>query len=207
MAALPLLLLEHDLPRPELLCARLDGEVRALGHGFCPVDVPASVALRALSIAAAVPSGLVLERRSAAWLWGVHPLFIDPVQLCLPAHRRIRPPPGVAVREVVLDETDCVRVGAVVATGAFRTALDLLRWEPFFDRSAALAVTTLLLADDGLRPRLEATLLARSSLAHKHRALRRLRGLGGATGPAESPDPPGQPPETPGSASQPPETR
>ncbi|MFB2581984.1 type IV toxin-antitoxin system AbiEi family antitoxin [Herbiconiux sp. P15] len=177
--ALPFVLDSRSLPAVELAAARLDGAVRRLGDAFLPLDVRETPALRAATIAHLVPPGLVLERRSAAWLLGAHPHFSLPLQLCVPSTRRIRYQRAAEhmVRQVRVGEAECVGIGGLTTTGPERTALDLVRWEAVFDRAAAMAVSTLLLAaeatpDDAIR-RLGCT----PHLPHKHRALDRLRSL------------------------------
>jgi hypothetical protein len=178
--ALPLLLDQRSLPRPELVAVALDGEVRSLGDAYLPLDVVETPGLRAEAVRRLVPEGLILERRSAAWLLGAHPLFEIPLQLCVRSTRRIRFQPSAehVVRQVVVSAGECVSIGGLVATAPLRTALDLVRWEEEFDGRLAVAVTTLLLAAS-TTPHHAARLLGASPhLPHKRRALERLRMAG-----------------------------
>ncbi|WP_291036770.1 hypothetical protein [Herbiconiux sp.] len=178
--ALPLLLDQRSLPRPELVAVALDGEVRSLGDAYLPLDVVETPGLRAEAVRRLVPEGLILERRSAAWLLGAHPLFEIPLQLCVRSTRRIRFQPSAehVVRQVVVSAGECVSIGGLVATAPLRTALDLVRWEEEFDGRLAVAVTTLLLAAS-TTPHQAARLLGASPhLPHKRRAFERLRMAG-----------------------------
>ena len=178
--SLPLLLDQRSLPRPELAAVALDGEVRSLGDAYLPLDVVETPALRAEAVRRLVPEGLVLERRSAAWLLGAHPLFEVPLQLCVRSTRRIRFQPSAenVVRQVVVSAAECVAVGGLVATGPLRTALDLVRWEEEFDGRLAVAVMTLLLAASTTPHQAARLLGAHPHLPHKRRALERLRMAG-----------------------------
>lgn len=62
-----------DLPLAELCAARLDGELVAIGTGWCPVDEPDLPSLRAAAVAPRLPAPLIVERRSAAWVHGALP--------------------------------------------------------------------------------------------------------------------------------------
>jgi hypothetical protein len=177
--ALPFLLTEENLPPSELAAARLDGDLCAVAGSYCPADVRLSAALRGEAIAPLVPSGLIVERLSAAWLHGATPGFPRPVQLCIRSAQRVRVQPSIErrVRQVVLGENEIVPAGPVRATDAFRTAVDLLRWEPLFDRRLALCVTTLLLIARASPERCRSGLRLAPHLPHKQRALRRLAEL------------------------------
>ena len=174
--SLPLLLDHTQLPPTELSAARLDGDLRPLAGGYCSVDVHPSAELRGSALAPLVPDGLVVERMSAAWVHGATPRFPRPVQLCIRSSHRIRDVPSVdrRVRQVVLGDQEMVRAGPVQVTDPFRTAVDLVRCEPGFDRGVVLAVVTLLLAADASTARCRAELRRVPHLPHKQRALRRL---------------------------------
>ncbi len=173
---LPLLLDQSQLPRAELGAARLDGEVRELAGSYCAVDVHPSAALRGVAIAPLVPDRLVVERLSAAWVHGATPRFPRPVQLCIRSSNRIRDVPSVErrVRQVLLGDDEIVAAGPVQVTSRVRTAVDLVRCEPLFDRAVLLGVTTLLLAAESSVAECAHHLQRVPHLPHKHRALQRL---------------------------------
>ena len=182
--ALPLLLDSGSLPLCELSTACLDGDLRRVGDAFCSIDVAPSAALRAAALAPSVPAGHVVERMSAAWLHGAHPLLPRRVQLCIRSTHRVRdrPSPERVVRQVVLADHELEQAGALQVTTCFRTAVDIVRGEPTFPRDLADCVSTLLLAA-GATPRACARELESvPHLPHKRRALERLatlRGFGG----------------------------
>ncbi|MCS5719524.1 hypothetical protein N1027_15405 [Herbiconiux sp. CPCC 205763] len=174
--ALPLVLDSTHLPLAELSAARLDGDLRALAGAYCSVDVHPSAALRGAALAPLVPDGLIVERMSAAWLHGATPRFPRPVQLCIRSSHRIRDVPSIdrQVRQVVLGDHEIMEAGPVRVTDPFRTAVDLVRCDPVFDRGVVLCVTTLLLTARASTVRCRAELRRVPHLPHKQRALRRL---------------------------------
>ncbi len=179
--ALPLVLDAGVLPISELRAAYLEGDLRMLGDVFCAIDVPASSTLRARALTAAVPTGHVVERMSAAWVHGAHPAFPRPVQLCIRStHRvRIRPSAEREVRQVVLADHELQRVGPLQVTGWLRTAVDIVRGESLFPRSVADCVSTLLLAAAATPEDCARELDRVPHLPHKRRALERLATLRG----------------------------
>ncbi|MGD8169379.1 hypothetical protein ACEXOS_019360 [Herbiconiux sp. P16] len=174
--SLPLVLDDSQLPFAELSAARLDGDLRDLAGAYCSVDVHPSAALRGAALAPLVPDGLVVERMSAAWVHGATPRFPRPVQLCIRSSHRIRDVPSIdrQVRQVVLGDHELVAAGPVRVTDPFRTAVDLVRCDPVFDRGVLLCVVTLLLAAGASTARCRAELRRVPHLPHKQRALRRL---------------------------------
>lgn len=179
--ALPLVLDVEVLAACELRSAFLDGDLRMLGAAFCPLDVPPSSVVRAAALVRSVPAGHVVERMSAAWVHGAHPVAPHPVQLCIRStHRvRVRPSRDREVRQVVLADAELEQVGPLRVTGWFRTAVDVVRGEEHFSRSVADCVSTLLLAA-GASPRDCVRELERvPHLPHKRRALERLATLRG----------------------------
>jgi hypothetical protein len=125
---LPTVLSRADLPLAELSSASLDGELYPLGAGWCPVDAPVSAESRALSIAAAMPGRVIMERMSAAWIYGAAP---EPVrhQLCIDTTSRVNLQFSAryCLREVVGVAGDTVTVGGLPVTTPGRTLLDLCR--------------------------------------------------------------------------------
>jgi hypothetical protein len=125
---LPAVLSTVDLPLAELSSASLDGELYPLGEGWCPVDAPAGALSRALSIAAALPGRVIIERMTAAWIYGAAP---EPVryQLCADTENRVNLPFSVrySLREVVGVAGDTISVAGLRVTAPARTVLDLCR--------------------------------------------------------------------------------
>jgi len=178
---LPGVLSASDLPIAELSAARLDGELVPLDECYCPVDAVLGPQQRAEAIARSVPPRLIAERDSAAWVWGAleHPPVVH--RLCVDATARMHPPPRsrLAVREVLLAETDTVPLGGIAVTTPLRTASDIVRFDSRFGVREARTVSALLRmtgsgVDDCAR-----AIEARSHLPHKRRALGRLRALDG----------------------------
>ncbi|ALD12997.1 type IV toxin-antitoxin system AbiEi family antitoxin [Clavibacter capsici] len=118
-----------DLPLAELCSARLDGEVYEVDACYSPVDELASPWLRAAALAAQVPSRLIAERSTAAWVHGAvrtpprtHEYCVDTVARCHPPALR-----NVRIREVVLDERDTVVLAGLRVTTPLRTLCDIAR--------------------------------------------------------------------------------
>jgi hypothetical protein len=118
-----------DLPLAELCSARLDGEVYEVDACYSPVDELASPWLRAAALAAQVPSRLIAERSTAAWVHvavrtppRTHEYCVDTVARCHPPALR-----NVRIREVVLDERDTVVLAGLRVTTPLRTLCDIAR--------------------------------------------------------------------------------
>jgi hypothetical protein len=126
---LPPLLSPTDLPRAELDALVLDGEVYRVDECVVPLDTVPSPQLRASALAALLPGRLIVEQRSAAWVWGAldRPPFRH--QVCAASGARTRPPSGTAVtaREVVIDPADLVELSGMSVTTPLRTAIDIAR--------------------------------------------------------------------------------
>ena len=130
------------------MAARLDGELAALDGAWTPVDEIEQPLHRALSLALRLPDRVIIEQRSAAWVWGATILPPPEHQLCAAIGARVRPGPGwPQVREVVIDDDEIWTLGGAKVTSPMRTVIDLARFaEPFDD---ALAGTVLALARIG----------------------------------------------------------
>ncbi|MEP7763961.1 type IV toxin-antitoxin system AbiEi family antitoxin [Sanguibacter sp. 25GB23B1] len=106
-----------------------DGDVVELwdGHGL-PVGMATTAELRALSIAQHVPHGVVVGRRTAAW---VHTGTPRPVRLCvLYAARGYRPrnTVGLEVSQAAVRPWETAEIGGLRVTDPTRTALDVATW-------------------------------------------------------------------------------
>ena len=128
--ALPIVLSTSDLPHPELLAARLDGELFDVGWGFCPVDEILSPIHRAFLLTRGLPGRLIPEQLSAAWIWGALDAPPEQPQFCVRLDARVGHPTSGAlqVREVVLEDSELVVLGRLSVTSPLRTAVDLARY-------------------------------------------------------------------------------
>lgn len=107
----------------------LDGEAYALGDRHLCIDSPPTAAERASALAAAAADDrLFAERLTAAWVHGW--LVIEPaVQLAARINARV--PSALrrrlGAREIVIANTDLVRIAGVAVTTPLRTLVDLAR--------------------------------------------------------------------------------
>lgn len=176
---LPVVLSEHDLPLPELLAARLDGEVFRIDDAFAPLDEIEGPAHRARAILARAPSRFIAEQHSAAWVWGA--LQLPPVkhEYCVDIGARVSGSPARRhrVREVVIDANDIATLGGFSVTTRLRTAVDLARFSQHFDEGEDQA-TRRLIADGGFTvDELVDELNRRRNLPNKRLATDRVLGL------------------------------
>jgi hypothetical protein len=128
MTRLGTLLTNRDLPAAELGCAVLDGEVVAVGDGWCPLDAPVGASERAQAAALLVPGKAIAERMTAAWILGATPEPIRhhfSVDTDLRAH--LAPSPRIQFREVTLEPGDTELIGGLRITTPVRTMVDLAR--------------------------------------------------------------------------------
>lgn len=112
-----------------MIAARLDGELVSIGLCFGSVDEVVAPAHRGSSLAAVLPSRLIAERMTAAWVLGAVSEQPTTHQLCADAAARYRlvGRPDLVVREVAMDESDVEVHGGMRVTTPFRTAIDLAR--------------------------------------------------------------------------------
>jgi len=180
--ALPLVLAERDLPRPELIAAQLDGEVFAFASGFCPIDEIVQPAHRASVATMGLPHRLIPEQFTAAWIWGALELRPDPQQFCVRLDARVghASTPAIHVREVVLDDADIAVLGEVAVTTPLRTAVDLARFSSRWTPRERETLDRLMAIGRFDRGDIERYLDARNKLPAKRLALLRIRGLAGS---------------------------
>jgi hypothetical protein len=186
-----------DLPLAELCSARLDGEVYEVDACYCPVDELASPWLRAAALAAQVPSRLIAERSTAAWVHGAvrtpprtHEYCVDTVARCHPPALR-----NVRIREVVLDDRDTVVLAGLRVTTPLRTLCDIARTVADLSPRHETACLGLLALPGVTLAAAREHLAACGALPDKRRALARLDALarrvdaaeGGAASGAVSP--------------------
>ncbi|MBF4624431.1 type IV toxin-antitoxin system AbiEi family antitoxin [Clavibacter sp. VKM Ac-2872] len=168
-----------DLPLAELCSARLDGEVYEVDACYSPVDELASPWLRAAALAAQVPSRLIAERSTAAWVHGAvrtpprtHEYCVDSVARCHPPALR-----NVRIREVVLHERDTTTLAGLRVTTPLRTLCDIARtvadFTPFHEAACLGLLALPGITDAAARQHLAAS----GALPDKRRALARLDAL------------------------------
>jgi hypothetical protein len=169
----PIALTSDDLPLPELIAARLDGDLFALNLSFFAIDEFETPALRAASLRPHVPKHLTAERATAAWIWGAAPTPPPVHEFCSGIEARGRPggPLAMTVREVVIAEAEIRMLAGLGVTDPRRTLLDLLRFAAVFDPAVASRLAVLCGADlAGCTEDLE----RRRNLPFRRRALARL---------------------------------
>jgi AbiEi antitoxin C-terminal domain len=169
----PLALTSDDLPLPELLAARLDGDLFTHNLSFFAIDEPETPTLRAASLRPHAPAHLTAERDTAAWIWGARATPPPVHEFCSGVGARGRPggPLAMTVREVVIDSAEIHELSGLGVTGPERTLLDLLRFATSFDPVVASRLAELAGAD---RSRCVQALESRRNLPFRRRALSRL---------------------------------
>ena len=119
---------DDDLAPTELRAAVLAGELYAVGDAWASIAVPDLPRLRAAALAPTLPSRTaVVDRRSAAWIWGA--LSRPPGRPTL-AVRTAAHVPGADARQVTPppDDVAVIRCPVPIAvTRPLRTVVDLLR--------------------------------------------------------------------------------
>lgn len=133
------------LTRHRLRELRRAGQVEQLTHGaFVHVGCADRLAERARAVSRALPSHVVVTRRTAAWLWGLDvlpPGVRDarwPVEVAVPPDRSPPRRPGCRSFLTSLPPTDLTEFSGVRLTTLERTALDCGRWLPRAEAVAAL---------------------------------------------------------------------
>ena len=134
MSSLPTLLSPGAFSLAELSALRLDGDLYALGDGFCLLDTPEDPTLRARSVLGMRSGRLIAELGTAAWIWGASPTMPRSHELCADHALRSRPAARAAlvVREVRFDPSDVTALDGWRVTIPLRTAVDLARFRPEF---------------------------------------------------------------------------
>ncbi|MFM9877991.1 MAG: hypothetical protein ACKVOG_09150 [Rhodoglobus sp.] len=172
---IPLVLRATDLPLAELLAARLDGEVFAVGAGFAPVDELEQPPHRAASLSSANPR-LIAEQRTAAWIWGALASPPVPHEFCSTLDERVAHQTSrwITVREVVIEPDDMVTLAGRQVTSALRTCVDLARFSAIF-ADEERQIVRYLMASTGIgMPEFRGHLNRRRNLPHKTLAEERL---------------------------------
>lgn len=180
---LPSVLSTVDLPLPELLAARLDGEVFALDDCFCPVDEVEQPSHRARAVHMGLSGRVIAEQLSAAWVWGAADRPPPVHQLCVATDARVMhsPAPWVSVREVVIEPAEIALVAGLQVTTALRTAIDIARFSIRFDDRDEDAVVRLMMLGGFDAADCLAELNHRRNLPQKRQAVDRLGRLRGVS--------------------------
>ena len=169
----------RDFPEAEIAAMLLDGEVYRVDRCVSPIDVPPGPEQRLAALERELPARLILERRSAAWVWGA--LFLPPArhEACTSLTGRWRPPYStrVTVREIAIGPAEITRFAAAPAlalTTPLRTAMDIARYSETFGDVEVEALLTLLGHAGTTVEECRTTVAALHKLPYKKRALRRL---------------------------------
>jgi hypothetical protein len=176
---LPLVLTELDLPLPELLAARLDGELFRVDDAFAPLDEIEQPGHRAHAILDAVPARFIAEQHSAAWVWGVVARPLRGHEFCVDIGARVSGSTArlQRVREVVIEPHEIAFFGNAKVTTPLRTVVDLARFSERFDETEERAVHGLMKAGRLTIEECVDELNRRRNLPNKRLAVDRIRGL------------------------------
>ncbi|WP_157156071.1 hypothetical protein [Diaminobutyricimonas sp. LJ205] len=166
-----------DVPLAELSAMRLDGDLFAVDEAFSPIDEFDSPALRAAAIRRGLNERLIAERWSAAWVLGA---CAPPPRhtFCTRIEARVAHPTALqgAVREVAIEDDECLTIGGLAVTTPLRTIGDLVRFDHDSREAARVAATVTALLEIGELSVAEciASLERRPHLPFKRRAVQRL---------------------------------
>ena len=176
MSRLPAVLFHSDLPEAELHAAKLDGELYPVDRCFSPVDEIDWLWNRARALSLTVPSRLIAEQRTAAWIYGALSRAPRQHQFCADISARVRPPALVAitVREVVIDASELLQVAGLLVTTPLRTVVDLARSSVNFTSDDLRAVRDLMRIGRFGIEECRSVLDRRRNLPHKRLALERI---------------------------------
>ncbi|WP_202567096.1 type IV toxin-antitoxin system AbiEi family antitoxin [Agreia sp. COWG] len=133
MTRLASVLTESDLPLSELWAACLDGELVPLSStAFLLADLPATPIERALAVRPVLGARMLIERDSAAWVFGARDTAPRLHTIAMRHAQRMTVSRYAAtVREVVLKPGDTTTVAGIEITTRLRTAVDIARSNDF----------------------------------------------------------------------------
>jgi hypothetical protein len=173
---IPSLLTTADFSEAELSALVLDGTLYRVGDCYSVIDTLPNPALRAQSLALTLPRRLIVERRSAAWVWGALPDPPASHHVCVDITSRVRPPGAsrLIVREVVISNAEAATFGEIRVTTPLRTVIDLARSPGEFDETDSIAIAALLRVGGLDLSACIAALDTRRNLPNKKIALQRL---------------------------------
>lgn len=176
MSRLPAVLFHSHLPEAELHAAKLDGEVYQVDQCFSPIDEIEGCLNRAKALSLSVPTRLIAEQRTAAWIYGALTSPPRQHQFCTDIAARIRPSSLVAisVREVVIEATDLLEFHGLRVTTPLRTVIDLARTSIDFDDDDTRTLSDLMRTGRFGAAECRAVLDRRRNLPNKLVALERI---------------------------------
>lgn len=154
----------------------LDGDAYRVGDCVSPIDEIPSAALRAAALATVIPARLIVERHTAAWVWGAVNDLPARYEVCADIGARTRPPRPhrLLIREVVILDSEVVDFDGLKVTGPVRTATDLARFaDPFTVGEADLLARLMSVTGTGATE-CAAAMDERRNLSNKRVALQRL---------------------------------
>lgn len=169
-----------DLPEAELHAAKLDGELFAVGDCFSPVDEAIGPQHRVRALAAMLPiplpTPLIAEQHTAAWVLGVTDAVPPRPELCTDSGARARPAATtlLGIREVVIDGGEFSWLGGMRVTTPLRTAIDLARFSTSFCAQEREIIRRLAGLGGFCFTDCVEAIEARRNLPRKHRAQSRL---------------------------------
>ena len=99
--------------------------VRTSRGQYAWAGLPQDVRLRLLAIARRAPAQYAFSGVTAAWLLGLEPILIEPIEITIPRDLPIRSRVGARVRRAALSEADVIMREGLRTTCALRTACDL----------------------------------------------------------------------------------
>lgn len=117
---------------------------RVLTGIYAPASLPLSTAVRARAITLASPPGVVVVRRSAAWLRGIDVMPPGaeghrwPLEVAVAPHETPPHRPGLKGFRAPLPASDLIVIDGVATTTDLRTALDCGRFLPRLQAVAAV---------------------------------------------------------------------
>jgi len=99
--------------------------VRTSRGQYAWAGLPQDVRLKLLAIARRAPAEYAFSGLTAAWILGLEPTLIEPIEITIPRDLPIRSRVGARVRRAALSEADVIIREGLRTTCALRTACDL----------------------------------------------------------------------------------
>lgn len=129
----------------EIAAMRLDGVLFEVYGAFLPADQADVVATRVHVARQTAPPQYILDRLSAAWVWGAVETPPEPPEFCQDMTRRgtDRYNTYRSQRYVRLRDGECVSFTTGSVLSPWRTVLQLLRWTPAVEADTIAALLTL----------------------------------------------------------------
>jgi very-short-patch-repair endonuclease len=99
--------------------------VRTSRGQYAWAGLPQDVRLKLIAVARRAPAGYAFSGLTAAWILGLEPTLIEPIEITVPREIPIRARVGAKVRRAALSETDVITREGLPTTSPLRTACDL----------------------------------------------------------------------------------